>query len=53
LRDPILKKPFIKKEGLVEWLKVYALNSSPSTTDTKKNPHTCNPSYSGGRNQED
>jgi hypothetical protein len=32
LRDPILKKPTKKKKkkGLVEWLKVKALSSSPS-----------------------
>jgi hypothetical protein len=35
LRDTISKKPFTKK-GLVEWLKVLALSSSPSTT--KKSP---------------
>jgi hypothetical protein len=29
-----LKKP-IKKKGLVEWLKVKALSSSPSTTKEK------------------
>jgi hypothetical protein len=33
LQDPILKKPFTKI-GLVEWLKVKALSSSPSTTRT-------------------
>jgi hypothetical protein len=33
---PYLKKPFIKK-GLVEWLKVKALNSSPSTVPKKNN----------------
>jgi hypothetical protein len=31
-----LKKPFTKI-GLVEWLKVKALSSSPSTTKKKKN----------------
>jgi hypothetical protein len=36
LRDPILKKPFTKI-GLVEWLKVKALSSGPSTTKTKQN----------------
>jgi hypothetical protein len=38
LQDPILKKPFTKT-GLVEWLKVKALSSSPSTTQKKgENP---------------
>jgi hypothetical protein len=32
---PYLKKPFTKI-GLVEWLKVKALSSSPSTTKEKK-----------------
>jgi hypothetical protein len=32
-RDPISKKPFTKI-GLVEWLKVKVLSSSPSTTHT-------------------
>jgi hypothetical protein len=32
---PYLKKPFIKI-GLVEWLKVKALSSSPSTSKRKK-----------------
>jgi hypothetical protein len=32
---PYLKKPFIKI-GLVEWLKVKALSSSPSTGKKKK-----------------
>jgi hypothetical protein len=32
---PYLKKPFTKI-GLVEWLKVKALSSSPSTTEKKK-----------------
>jgi hypothetical protein len=32
-----LKTPFTKKVGLVEWLKVKALNSSPSTRKKKKN----------------
>jgi hypothetical protein len=31
---PYLKKPFTKI-GLVEWLKVKALSSSPSTAKTK------------------
>jgi hypothetical protein len=35
-RDPILEKPFHKKIGLVEWLKVKALSSSPGTTKKKK-----------------
>jgi hypothetical protein len=34
-RDPISKKPFTKI-GLVEWLKVKALSSSPNTTKKKK-----------------
>jgi hypothetical protein len=34
--DPILKKLFIKKKGLLEWLKVWALSSSPSTELKKK-----------------
>jgi hypothetical protein len=56
-----LKKPITKK-GLVEWLKV-ALSSNPNTEKKKKGKkiydswalvaHTCNPSYSGGRDQED
>jgi hypothetical protein len=29
---PYLEKPFTEKIGLVEWLKVQALNSNPSTT---------------------
>jgi hypothetical protein len=46
----------------VEWLKVWALSSSPSTAKKKKKEkyesqepvaHTCHPSYSGGRDQED
>jgi hypothetical protein len=36
---PYLKKPFTKI-GLVEWLKVKALSSSPSTT--KKNSNNLN-----------
>jgi hypothetical protein len=32
---PYLKKPF-RKIGLVEWLKVKALSSSPSIAKTKK-----------------
>jgi hypothetical protein len=35
LCGPILKKPFTKKV-LVEWLKVKALSSSPSTAKKKK-----------------
>jgi hypothetical protein len=38
LQDPISKKPFTKK-GLVEWLKVKALSSNPSTTK-KQNKQT-------------
>jgi hypothetical protein len=38
LKDPILKKPYHKKIGLVEWLKVKALSLSPSTAKTKTNP---------------
>jgi hypothetical protein len=34
-RDSILKKLFTKK-GLVKWLKVKALSSSPNTTKKKK-----------------
>jgi hypothetical protein len=33
-RDPISKKPFTKT-GLVEWLKVKTLSSSPSTEKQK------------------
>jgi hypothetical protein len=33
--DPISKKP-ITKIGLVEWLKMKALSSNPSTTKKKK-----------------
>jgi hypothetical protein len=32
---PYLERPFTKK-GLVEWLKVKALNSSPSTAKKRK-----------------
>jgi hypothetical protein len=35
LRDPISNKP-ITKIGLVEWLKMKALSSSPSTAKKKK-----------------
>jgi hypothetical protein len=35
LRDPISKKPSTKI-GLVEWLKVKALSSNPSTKKKKK-----------------
>jgi hypothetical protein len=50
------QKPFTKI-GLVEWLKVKALSSSPSTTKKKKKTnfevqalvaYACNPSYLGG-----
>jgi hypothetical protein len=34
-RDPISKKP-IRKIGLVEWLKVKALSSSPRTSKKKE-----------------
>jgi hypothetical protein len=36
---PYLEKPFTKI-GLVEWLKVKALNSSPTTAKKKKKPQT-------------
>jgi hypothetical protein len=36
VRPYLKKKPFTKK-GLVEWLKVKALSSNPSTTHKKKN----------------
>jgi hypothetical protein len=42
-RDPILKKKkTLHKKGLVEWLKVWASSSSPSTTKikNKKKPHS-------------
>jgi hypothetical protein len=32
---PYLEKPYHKKIGLVEWLKVKALRSSPNTTKKK------------------
>jgi hypothetical protein len=35
LQDPILKKPITRK-GLVEWLKVQTLSSSPNTAKKKK-----------------
>jgi hypothetical protein len=35
-QDPVLKNPS-QKIGLVEWLKVKALSSSPSTTKKTKN----------------
>jgi hypothetical protein len=42
-----LEKPYHKKLGLVEWLKVKALSSSPSTakkkTKTKKKTNSINP----------
>jgi hypothetical protein len=44
-QDLNLKKPFTKI-GLVEWLKVKALSSSPSTAkkkETKQNPETLHP----------
>jgi hypothetical protein len=34
-QDPILEKP-ITKIGLLEWLKMKVLSSSPSTTERKK-----------------
>jgi hypothetical protein len=34
-QDPIPKKKTLQKKGLVEWLKVKALSSSPSTTKKK------------------
>jgi hypothetical protein len=34
--DPILKKSYHKKIGLVEWLEGKALSSSPSTAKKKK-----------------
>jgi hypothetical protein len=34
---PSLEKPITKKKGLVEWLKVQALSSNPSTA-SQKNP---------------
>jgi hypothetical protein len=39
---PYLENPFTKnrKGGLVEWLKVKALSSSPCTTRKKKNSST-------------
>jgi hypothetical protein len=37
---PYLKKPFTKI-GLVEWLKVKALSSSPSTAEKKKKRISC------------
>jgi hypothetical protein len=36
---PYLEKP-LKKIGLVEWLKVKALSSSPNTTKTNNNKKT-------------
>jgi hypothetical protein len=38
-RKTLSRKPLHKK-GLVEWLKVQALSSSPSTAKKKKNTHT-------------
>jgi hypothetical protein len=43
LRDTCLKKPFTKKVGLVEWLKVKALSSSPSTVKKKNKNKNKNP----------
>jgi hypothetical protein len=40
LRDPISKKPFTKKKGLVEWLKVKVLSSSPNNGRKKKKTHS-------------
>jgi hypothetical protein len=37
---PISKKPFTKI-GLMEWLKVKALSSNPSTEKKKKSPFQC------------
>jgi hypothetical protein len=45
LRDPISKKTFTKK-GLVEWLKVYALSSNPSTAKRKGRKRNCKESRS-------
>jgi hypothetical protein len=39
LQEPILKNSFTKK-GLMEWLKVKALSSSPSTAKKKKKKKT-------------
>jgi hypothetical protein len=50
---PYLEKTFHKK-GLVEWLKVQALNSSHSTTKRRRRDswvlvaHACNPNYLAG-----
>jgi hypothetical protein len=46
LQDSVLKKTLHKK-GLVEWLKVYALSSSPSTTGEKKKKKTPPTSFPG------
>jgi hypothetical protein len=58
-KRPYLEKPFTKI-GLMEWLKVKALSSSPSTTRKKKSTHykkglahSYNPCYLRGRDQED
>jgi hypothetical protein len=40
LRDPLSGKNFTKI-GLVEWLKVKALSSSPSTAEKKKEKRNC------------
>jgi hypothetical protein len=54
---PYLEKPSTKIR-LVEWLKVKALSSNLSATKKKKASagpvaHTCNPSHSEVRDQED
>jgi hypothetical protein len=43
---PYLEKPFKKKIRLVEWLKVKALSSSPSTAKKKKKRENNNNSNS-------
>jgi hypothetical protein len=54
-----LSRKYPSQNGLVQWLKVKALSSSPVPhTHTHTNGwapvvHTCNPSYLGGRDQED
>jgi hypothetical protein len=53
-----LSQKYPSQKWLVEWLKVKALSSSPSTTHTHTQNgwvpvvHTCNPSCLGGRDQE-
>jgi hypothetical protein len=37
---PYLKNPFTKKKELVEWLKVKALSSNPSTAKKQKQKKT-------------